>query len=137
MLRKKHFELMAKLKRQIRKNGTTKHIGIIPIFCENGLCVEDYFINSAYKVKGNNRSYKCYLITRKGADFLANKMTGAKGILFTAEYVTRFSEMEQSLQQGAEAKEQLLLGLFCDDTIVLATPQKELRKLVSAKKMLN
>jgi len=63
-------------------------------------------------------------------------MTGAKGILFTAEYVTRFNEMEQSLRQGAEAKEQLLLGLFSDDPIVLATAQKELRKLVSAKKML-
>ena len=125
------------LEGQIRKNGTAKHIGIIPILSENGLCVEDYFIKSTYKVKGNNKSYKCYLITKKGADFLGNKMTGAKGILFTAEYVTRFSEMEQSLRQGAEAKEQLLLGLFSDGPIVLATAQKELLKLVSARKMLN
>lgn len=29
---------------------------------------------------------------------VANKLTGAKGILFTAEYVTRFEEMEKQLQ---------------------------------------
>lgn len=29
---------------------------------------------------------------------VANKMTGEKGVLFTAEYVTRFNEMEHHLQ---------------------------------------
>ena len=31
---------------------------------------------------------------------VANKMTGEKGVLFTAEYVTRFNEMEHYLQTG-------------------------------------
>ena len=29
---------------------------------------------------------------------VANKLTGEKGVLFTAEYVTRFEEMEKQLQ---------------------------------------
>lgn len=136
MIGKQHCELMAMLEGQIRKNSTAKHIGIIPILSENGLCVEDYFIKSTYKVKGNNKSYKCYLITKKGADFIGNKMKGKQGTLFTARYVARFNDMEQSLRQGAKAKEQLMLGLFSDDPIVLATAQNELRKLVSEQKML-
>lgn len=33
---------------------------------------------------------------------VANKLTGAKGILFTAEYVTRFEEMEKQLQTQSQ-----------------------------------
>lgn len=33
---------------------------------------------------------------------VANKLTGEKGILFTAEYVTRFEEMEQGILQNKE-----------------------------------
>jgi len=39
-----------------------------------------------------------YLLTRKGCNMVANKMTGEKGILFTAAYVTKFEEMEKQLQ---------------------------------------
>lgn len=60
-----------------------------------GLC--DFFIESTY-TSLKNRQLPCYLITRKGCDMVANKMTGEKGILFTAEYVTRFNEMEQHLR---------------------------------------
>src|SRR5699024_970477 len=59
----------------------------------------DFFVPSTYKVKGNNKTYDCFLLTRKGCDMVANKMTGEKGVLFTAEYVTRFEEMEKELQQ--------------------------------------
>lgn len=57
----------------------------------------DFFIESAYlDSKGEERP--CYLITRKGCDMVANKMTGAKGVLFTAAYVTKFEEMESALK---------------------------------------
>ncbi|HUX79106.1 MAG TPA: phage antirepressor KilAC domain-containing protein, partial [Alphaproteobacteria bacterium] len=56
------------------------------------------FIKSSYKVDGNNKTYPCYLLTRKGCDMVANKMTGEKGVLFTATYVTKFEEMENSLK---------------------------------------
>jgi len=56
----------------------------------------DFFIPNAYKdSKGEARP--CYLLTHKGCDMVANKMTGEKGILFTAAYVNRFYEMESKL----------------------------------------
>ena len=56
-----------------------------------------YFIKSSYvDAKGEERP--CYLVTKLGCDFLANKFTGEKGVLFTAKYVKRFDEMEQELK---------------------------------------
>ncbi|MEK4921991.1 phage antirepressor KilAC domain-containing protein [Cytobacillus sp. FSL R5-0569] len=58
----------------------------------------DFFIKSTYEdQKGEKRI--CYLLTRKGCDMVANKMTGEKGVLFTATYVTQFEKMEQQLKQ--------------------------------------
>ena len=52
---------------------------------------------SAYKdSKGENRP--CYLVTKKGCEFIAHKMTGAKGAIFTARYITRFHDMENALK---------------------------------------
>jgi Rha family phage regulatory protein len=56
----------------------------------------DFFIESTYQ-DSTGRTLKCYLLTRKGCDMVANKMTGEKGVLFTAAYVTRFEEMESQL----------------------------------------
>ncbi|WP_226466461.1 Rha family transcriptional regulator, partial [Bacillus subtilis] len=59
----------------------------------------DFFITSTYEdSKGEIRP--CFLLTKKGCEMVANKMTGEKGVLFTAEYVTRFNEMEHYLQTG-------------------------------------
>lgn len=56
----------------------------------------DFFIESTYvDAKGETRP--CYEITRKGCDMVANKMTGEKGVLFTAAYVTKFEEMEKEI----------------------------------------
>ncbi len=60
---------------------------------------DDFFISSSYKTEGNNKTYSCYLITKKGCDMVANKMTGEKGVLFTAEYINKFYEMEQQLNK--------------------------------------
>lgn len=59
---------------------------------------QNFFVKSSYKTEGNNKTYPCYLLTRKGCDMVANKLYGKKGILFTAEYVTRFEEMEYQLK---------------------------------------
>ena len=58
----------------------------------------NFFIPSTYvDPKGEIRP--CYLLTRKGCDMVANKMTGEKGVLFTAAYVDKFYEMESALRQ--------------------------------------
>lgn len=56
----------------------------------------DFFIPSTYQ-DSTGRTLPCYLLTRKGCDMVANKMTGLKGVLFTAAYVTKFEEMEKQL----------------------------------------
>lgn len=55
----------------------------------------DFFIESSY-ITPQNKNLPCYLITRKGCEFIANKLTGKKGTLFTAAYINRFHEMEQN-----------------------------------------
>lgn len=56
----------------------------------------DFFIPSNYQdSKGETRP--CYLITKKGCDMIANKLTGEKGVLFTAAYVTAFEAMKREL----------------------------------------
>lgn len=37
----------------------------------------DFFIESTY-LDGNNQNRPCFLLTRKGCDMVANKMTGEK-----------------------------------------------------------
>lgn len=56
-----------------------------------------FFIESSYK-NDNNQTYPCYLLTKQGCEMVANKLTGEKGILFTAEYVQAFNQMEQAIQ---------------------------------------
>lgn len=71
--------------------------GYVSILNQNpNLGADNFFIESTYE-SGTGRSYKRYLLTRKGCDMVANKMTGEKGVLFTAAYVTKFEEMEKQL----------------------------------------
>lgn len=71
--------------------------GYLQILENAKLRSQDFFIPSSYKVDGNNKRYDCFLLTRKGCDMVANKMTGEKGVLFTAAYVSQFEEMEKKL----------------------------------------
>ena len=65
-------------------------------FSEKSLDSAGFFIESTYKdVTG--RDLPCYLVTRKGCEFIANKLTGKKGTLFTAAYINRFHEMENQI----------------------------------------
>ncbi|WP_144596380.1 Rha family transcriptional regulator [Bacillus cereus] len=60
----------------------------------------DYFQKATYlDLKGEPR--RKYLLTRKGCELVANKMTGEKGVLFTVAYIDRFHEMEKAVQQPA------------------------------------
>lgn len=59
----------------------------------------EFFQESQYlDSKGEKR--KNYKITRKGCEFLAHKLTGRKGSIFTALYINRFHEMEKELNRN-------------------------------------
>lgn len=62
------------------------------------LSVVNYFVETTY-LSGNNQKYKNYLLTEKGCDMVANKMTGDKGILFTATYIDAFHNMRKHIEQ--------------------------------------
>lgn len=72
--------------------------GYIEFLGQGDFAQSDFFIQHSYK-NSQNKEMPCYLLTRKGCDMVANKMTGEKGVLFTAAYVTRFEEMEEHLKQ--------------------------------------
>lgn len=61
--------------------------------------VNDFFVPSTYK-DGRGRELPCFLITKKGCDMIANKLTGEKGVLFTAAYVTAFEDMKRALSMS-------------------------------------
>lgn len=84
MTGKEHKELM----RSIRH-----YVGILT---SAELRSSDFFIPHYYQ-DAKKEQRPSFLLTRKGCDMVANKMTGRKGVLFTAEYVTKFEEMEKEL----------------------------------------
>lgn len=57
----------------------------------------NFFIEHSY-LNSQNKKQPCYMITRKGCDMVANKMTGEKGVIFTAAYVTKFESMEEQIK---------------------------------------
>lgn len=99
----------AKVLRMIE--GDKTHIGIIPTLRKAQLGVSEYFIESTYKVENNNKIYKCYECTKLGCDMLANKITGEKGILFTARYVKKFNEMIENPYKGISTELRAILML--------------------------
>ncbi len=69
---------------------------------ESKIGLSEFWQESTYKdVTG--RTLKCYLITKKGCEFIAHKITGKKGALFTATYINRFHEMEEALMHPKSA----------------------------------
>ena len=61
----------------------------------------EFFIPSTY-TDSTGRKLPCFLVTKKGCEFIANKLTGEKGTKFTAMYVTRFNIMEEREKAAAE-----------------------------------
>ena len=87
MIGKSHAHLMRDISgyAQILCNSTESNFGL-----------SDFFIPHTYK-DSTGRTLPCYLLTKKGCDMVANKMTGEKGVLFTAAYVTAFERMREKI----------------------------------------
>ena len=60
---------------------------------------DDFFMENSYKA-GTGKNYKKFDCTKKGCEFIAHKLTGQKGTVFTATYINRFHEMEAALAGG-------------------------------------
>lgn len=92
MMETEHYKIIRKLE------GDKDRKGYIEIMTNSQMGASEFFTESTY-IDGSGKQNKCYLITKLGCDFLANKFTGEKGILFTARYVKKFRDMEEVLLQ--------------------------------------
>lgn len=87
----------------------------------------DFFIESNY-VDNKGEKRPCYLLTKMGCEFVANKLTGTKGVLFTATHVSEFNRMEQLENQKQMIGERTDFG-------EIASIMKEFRLWAKATKM--
>lgn len=84
MVEKEHKRLLKDIRRYEEQLG------------EGNLAPSDFWIESTYQ-NSQNKTQPCYKITKKGCEFIAHKLTGTKGTIFTARYINRFHEMEDIL----------------------------------------
>lgn len=99
--------------------------GYVAILETSKLRAQDFFIQSTY-VTQQNKTAKYFLLTKIGCDMVANKMTGTKGVLFTAAYTKKFEQMEKELA------EQNKPSYMIDDPVKRAERWIEERKAVEA-----
>lgn len=123
MMEKEHWEVLRMIE------GNKDVVGIIPVLIDHSFVVNEYFIESEYKAS-NGKSNKCYECTKMGCEMLANKLTGEKGILFTAKYVKRFNDMEQHIKAQTELK---VIDVERIQTLIntLETQQQEIEEIKS------
>lgn len=91
MVRKEHKNLMRDVRSYVEELGQLK---IEP---------SDFFKESTYQ-NSQNKTMPCYNITKKGCEFIAHKLTGIKGTEFTARYINRFHDMEETIREGIPQK---------------------------------
>ena len=72
MVGKEHNMLLRDIRRYAEQLGQSK------------IAQSDFFKESTYKNK-QNKEQPCYLVTKKGCEFIAHKLTGVKGTEFTAK----------------------------------------------------
>ncbi len=87
MVEKKHYNLIRDIKGYVEELNELK------------IEVVDFFRENTYK-DGKGEKRPCYDITKKGCEFIAHKLTGIKGTEFTARYINRFHDMEETIREG-------------------------------------
>ncbi|PRS42908.1 DNA-binding protein [Bacillus sp. NMCC46] len=98
---------VAEMTGKLHKNLVRDIEGYLKVLGQSSdLSSDRFFIESTYQA-GTGKLYKHYLLTKQGCEMVANKMTGEKGVLFTAAYVTQFNQMEQNLQNFSNLSPQL------------------------------
>lgn len=91
MVGKEHKNLMRDVRSYVDELGQLK---IEP---------SDFFKENTYQ-NSQNKTMPCYDITKKGCEFIAHKLTGIKGTEFTARYINRFHDMEETIREGVSQK---------------------------------
>lgn len=122
---------------KLHKNLLRDIDGYIEILTGSKLSPSDFFIQSSYQdSKGETRP--CFLLTKMGCEMVANKLTGRKGVLFTAAYVKKFNDMEKQPSKVVPlSKDQALVTVLrttadlVEDNQAIKAEQHEIRKLIT------
>lgn len=86
MVEKTHANLLKDIRRYCKQLG------------EVNIDFSDFFKESTYCTE-QKKELPCYDVTKKGCEFIAHKLTGVKGTAFTARYINRFHDMEETIKQ--------------------------------------
>ena len=86
MVEKTHANLLKDIRRYCKQLG------------EVNIDFSDFFKESTYCTE-QKKELPCYDVTKKGCEFIAHKLTGVKGTAFTARYINRFHDMEETIKK--------------------------------------
>lgn len=90
MIGKRHTDLIRDIRRYISVLET-----------DAKLRPSDFFVESSY-LGGNGQDRVSFLLTKQGCEFVANKLTGKKGTIFTATYVGLFNEYQKEHNEALD-----------------------------------
>lgn len=111
MVDKAHNDLLKDIRRYCEQLGQ----GNIP--------QSDFFTESTYQ-NSQNKTMPCYLVTKKGCEFIAHKLTGIKGTEFTAKYINRFHEMEEEIQNPFQNLSTEMKAILMHDEKIMKIDQR-------------
>lgn len=66
--------------------------------------VKKFFYEDSYKVKGNNKTYKMYLMNFNGFSLLVMGFTGEKALQFKLDFIDAFDKMKTALNKLLEKR---------------------------------
>lgn len=95
MVDKRHADLLKDIRKYVKQLG------------EGNISPSDFFTEST-RISVQGKEIGCYLVTKKGCEFIAHKLTGQKGTEFTARYINRFHQMEEGI--GIISAEKIPVG---------------------------
>lgn len=107
MVDMKHFHLLEKI---------DFFIVVMRNSIESDFRLNEFFIEGSYQ-DPRGRQLRKFDCTRKGCDMVANKLTGEKGVLFTAAYVTKFEQMEAQSNPYNRLSKELRAIIVMDDKV--------------------
>lgn len=133
---------------QVATNFGKRHCDVLEsienLKTENSV-LKNMFIESTYKVEGNNKTYKCYDITRDGFSLLVMGFTGKKALDWKLKYIEAFNAMEQqflnnnSLNVNLEELIAKTVTMSISETVkalipLMKAPAQEIKELPSETK---
>ena len=101
MIGKRHRDLMRDIRRYISDMEEGAILRSRDMEHDPKLDSAQFFIESSY-VSQQGKELPCYLLTKQGCEFVANKLTGTKGTIFTATYVGLFNEYQKEHNEALE-----------------------------------